>query len=123
MSFGISVSDFITVGKLINDIVTTLQASSRNEYQELILELHGLNRALHDIEHLRCNPSQEIAVNGIKVAALMCQHALDEFTGKLKKFQRLAHSPDQKLPRLEWLKLWAKKMQWGFCMKEEVEKL
>ncbi len=89
MSFGISIGDFIAVGRLIQDIVSSLRASSKSEYRELILELHGLQRALHEIEHLKCHPSQEPAVNGIKVAALMCQYPLDEFAGKLKQFESL----------------------------------
>ena len=87
MSFGFSVGDFLTVGKLISDIVTSLRTASIAEYRELICELHGLQRALHEIEHLKCTTSQEAANNGIKVAALMCQYPLDDFSAKLKKFE------------------------------------
>ena len=89
MSFGISVGDFITVGRLIQDIVSSLYASLISEYRELMLELHGLQRALNKIEHLRCHFSQELAINSIKVAALMCQYPLEEFASKLRKFESL----------------------------------
>ncbi len=123
MSFGFSVGDFLTAGKLISDIVTSLRAASIAEYRELICELHGLQRALHEIEHLKCISSQEAAVNGIKVAALMCQYPLDEFSAKLKKFERLGFNGGKTHSRLEIMKIWTRKLQWGFCMKEEVEKL
>ena len=123
MSFGISVGDFITVGRLIQDIVSSLRATSISEYRELILELHGLQRALNEIEHLKCHPSQESAVNGIKVAALMCQYPLDEFASKLRKFESLGPGKAEHASKVEKVGIWATKLRWGFCMKEEVLKV
>ena len=122
MSFGFSVGDFIAVGKLIHDIIFSLHASSIAEYCELILELHGLRRALGGIEHLRCDPGQEVAVNGIKVAALMCHYPLDEFAAKMRKFKSLGTGAVDKT-KMESMKMWATKLKWGFCMKEEGDKL
>lgn len=123
MSFGFSVGDFLAAASLISDIVTSLRAASIAEYRELILELHGLQRALYEIEHLKCTSDQEAAVNAIKVAALMCQYPLDDFSAKLKKFEGLGFSGGQKRSKLEIMKIWTRKLHWGFCMKEEVEKL
>ena len=123
MSFGISVGDFITVGRLIQDIVSSLHASSISEYRELILELHGLQRALNEIEHLKCHPSQELAVNGIKVAALLCQYPLDEFARKLRKFESLGLDKAPRASKIEKMRMWGTKLRWGFCMKEEVLKV
>lgn len=123
MSFGISVGDFITVGRLIQDIVSSLRASSISEYNELILELHGLRRALNEIEHLKCHPSQESAITGIKVAALMCQYPLDEFAGKLKRFESLGLGQAGHASKVEKVKMWGTKLRWGVCMKEEVTKI
>ena len=123
MSFGFSVGDFITVGRLVQHIVSSLRASSISEYRELILELHGLERALHEIDHLKCHPSQEPAVSGIKVAALMCEYTLDEFAGKLKQFDSLTTSNVGCSSRMDKMRLWGKKLRWGFCMEEEVMKL
>ncbi len=123
MSFGFSVGDFLTAGRLISDIIASLRTASVSEYRELLLELHGLQRALYEIEHLKCSPGQEAAINGIKVAALMCQYALDDFSAKLKKFERLGFTGGKTRSNLETMKIWTRKLQWGFCMKEEVEKL
>ena len=123
MSFGFSVDDFITVGRLIQHVVSSLRASSISEYRELILELHGLQRALHEIEHLKCNPCQEPAVSGIKVAALMCQYPLDELAGKLKKFNGLINGNAECISRTDKAKMWGRKLRWGFCVEEEVTKL
>ena len=123
MSFGISVGDFITVGRLIQDNVSSLRASSISEYHELILELHGLQRALNEIEHLKCHPNQEPAISGIRVAALMCQYPLDEFASKLKKFESLGLGQAEHASKFEKVRMWSTKLRWGFCMKEEVTKV
>ena len=123
MSFGFSVGDFIAVGSLIRNIVSSLRASSISEYRELILELHNLQLALNEVEHLKCHPSQEPAVSAIKVAALVCQYPLDEFAGKLKKFDSLFISNGANVSKTDRVKMWGKKLRWGFCMKEEVIRL
>ena len=123
MAFSVSVGDFVTVGKLVADIVASLRTDSIVEYRELISELHGLQRALHEIEHLKSTSSQQAAVNGIKAAALICKYPLDDFGAKLKRFERLGVDGGRVRSRLETMKLWTKKLHWGFCMKEEVEKL
>lgn len=123
MSFGFSVGDFITFGRLILHIVSSLRASSIAEYRELIIELHSLQRALHEIEYLECHPSQELAVSGIKVAALVCQYPLEEFAGRLKKFESLITGSAGHVSRVDKVKMWGKKLRWGFCMEEEVMKL
>ena len=113
----------MTVGKLVADIVASLRTDSIVEYRELISELHGLQRALYEIEHLKSTSSQQAAVDAIKVAALMCKYPLDDFSAKLKKFERLGADSGNPRSRLETMKHWTKKLQWGFCMKEEMEKL
>jgi hypothetical protein len=123
MSFGFSVGDFLTAAKLICDIVSSLRNSSTSSYHELILELHGLQHALHEIEHLKCPPSQQAVVNGIKVAAPMRQHPLDEFARKLKKFEDLGVENGGKLGKREMVKTWGRNVQWGVSMEEKVAKL
>lgn len=115
MSFGFAVGDFIAAGKLIKDIADILRTSARREYQELMLELDGLQRALHQIEHLHAPPDRQTSVQSIKIAALICTHVLDEFAGKLKKFERLADRSDKTR-----LRYWTLKLQWGFTMADEV---
>lgn len=119
MSFGFSVGDFLAAGRLIKDVIIILRTSARSEHQELILELHGLQRALHQIEHLKAPPEQHISVNSIKVAALMCTHVLDEFAAKLRRFETLM-GLQRKGHKIE---LWKQKLRWGFTMEDEVRNL
>lgn len=93
ISFGFSVGDFIAVIKLAKDIVSALRSSSA-EYHELILELHGLQLVLHQIEHLETRRGQQAAVSAVKVAALTYEHPLKEFGNKLRKFRNLDPSAD-----------------------------
>ncbi|KAH8702655.1 hypothetical protein GQ44DRAFT_51255 [Phaeosphaeriaceae sp. PMI808] len=118
MSFGFAVGDFIAAGKLIKDIITILRTSARSDYRELMLELHGLRRALDQIKHLETPPERQISLASIKVAALMCTHVLDEFAGKLKKFEGLASQAGNSKA-----KIWTQKLRWGFTMADEVRNL
>ena len=121
MSFGFSVGDFVAAGTLIKDIITALQTSSTSDYQELLLELHGLQRALYEIEHIKADPQQETEVNAVKVAALTCQYRLDDFAEKLKKYEGLGRAT--KANGAEKARLWRLKLQWGFSMEAEVQNL
>ena len=123
MSFGFSVGDFVTVGLLIHRIISSLRTSSRAEHQELTLELHGLQQALHHVEYLKCSPEQGPAITSIKVAALACQYPLEQFENKLNKFKILGTERPSQLSRVEKLNLWRRKLQWGFSMEDEVVRL
>lgn len=120
MSFGFSVGDFIATCILIKNITSALHTST-SEHQELLLELDGLQRALNEIEHLQADPQHEIEVNAVKVAALTCQYRLDDFAGKLRKYESL--SRPTKASSAEKAKLWRLKLQWGFSMEAEVQSL
>ncbi|KAL9065294.1 MAG: hypothetical protein Q9161_008323 [Pseudevernia consocians] len=119
MSFGF-VGDFIAAGVLIKNVISTLQTST-SEHQELLLELDGLQRALDEIEHLQAGFQQETEVNAVKVAALTCQYRLDDFAGKLKKYESLSHPT--KASSAEKAKLWRLKLQRGFRMDAEAQSL
>ena len=121
MSFGFSVGDFVAAGVVIKDIVAALRTSSTSDHQELVFELHGLQRALDEIEHLQVDPQHEAEVNAVKVAALTCQYRLDDFAGKLKKYESLGQIT--KAGSAEKAKLWRLKLQWGFSMEAEVQSL
>ncbi len=125
MSFGFSVGDFLAASKLINDIVSALRHSSVSSYQELVRELHGLERALHQVEHLPCPPGQEAQVNAVKAVALTVQYPLNEFAAKLSKFERLdiRHSNVHVPTISDKAKGWGRKVQWGIVMEEDVAKL
>lgn len=116
MSFGVYVGDFIAVGILVKNIVSTLQISA-SDHQELLLELDGLQRALDKIEHLQADPAQQTEVNAVKVVALTCQYRLDDFAGKLSKYENLGYKAANSAERA---KSWRLKLQWGFSMETEV---
>ncbi|KAL8784941.1 MAG: hypothetical protein Q9213_003683 [Squamulea squamosa] len=120
MSFGFSVGDFLAVARLINDVIDALRSSSTSEFSELTRELHAVQHSLDEIEHLQPPPGQELAVNAIKVAALLCQHPLDDFSKKLAKYEALGQVGGTKK---EQVKKWRLKLQWGFTMEEEVQKI
>ncbi|KAI9879741.1 MAG: hypothetical protein M1830_007366 [Pleopsidium flavum] len=121
MSFGFSVGDFVAAGKLIASIISGLRSvgGSASEYQELERELHGLQRALSEIEHLRGTQEQQISINAIKCAALNCQYVLEEFAEKVTKYKKSLGFGERagKLRKLE------RKARWRLEMKDAVLKL
>lgn len=123
MSFGFSAGDFIAAANLIKDVISAVSGNSRSEYFALELELHALQRALFEIEHLRSVAGQEIAVNSVKAAALMCQYPLDEFLSKLKSYE--AEFSDQPAMGKDGnaMKRFGKSVKWKFDMSDEVLKL
>lgn len=100
MSLGFSVGDFISAASLISSIVASLRYASTSPYNEIVSELHGLQHALNEIEQLKCAPDQQAGLNSVKVAALTCQHPLEEFNSKLRKYQSFArHNVDTQTVR------------------------
>lgn len=121
MAVSISIGDFIDVAKLITRIVSTLKrsASAPVEYQELERELFGLQKALHEIEHLEVHSSHQPAANAIKCAALNCQNVLKDFDSKLLKYEG-SFNHDSASARFKAL---GKNLRWEFRMTDEVAKL
>ncbi|PVI07738.1 hypothetical protein DM02DRAFT_580489 [Periconia macrospinosa] len=122
MSFGFSAGDFLAAGKLIHNIIQSLQdvGGAKSEYQELMRELRSLEKALQHLDNLQNDSSsQDRTVQSIKFAALSCRQPLEQFFAKIKKFDGT-------------LDVWAKgqtsksivrKVHWGLGMKSEVTKL
>lgn len=121
MSFGIPTGDFLASATLIKELISALRESAEMEYRELEVELHGLQRALDELEHLKPRPGQEIAVNSVKVASLLCRYPLEEFQAKMKRYQLLSNlGPPKKLDAVEG---WARKVQWNVSMPDKAQKL
>jgi hypothetical protein len=121
MSFGFSVGDFIAVGSLIKDISSCLQdaGGSKAEYQEILRELECLQQALRHLDKLQNGCSSSANLDFIKYAALSCRRPLEQFLGKIRKYDKS-------------LGVWGKdgviqstavKLRRGFGQKEEVRKL
>ncbi|OAK98669.1 hypothetical protein IQ06DRAFT_22129 [Phaeosphaeriaceae sp. SRC1lsM3a] len=121
MSFGFSVGDFIAVGKLAGEIISSLQTvgGAKSEYQELIRELQSLQTALRYLDRLDDTKSPSKHVQSIKCAALACTYPLESFFAKVKKYETS-------------LGLWSRsntaktakhKLRWSFGEKGEIVRL
>ena len=121
MSFGFSAGDFVLAAKLITNVINSLRASSTSEHRELTVELHNLERALNDIEHIESDAEQTTAMNAVKVTALTCRYPLEEFEEKLKKYVCLQEPSVMNVRQKAYL--WKKKLEWGFSMEEEAQRL
>ncbi|KAJ6032237.1 hypothetical protein N7540_002969 [Penicillium herquei] len=123
MSFGFSVGDFLAVGQLTVNIVASLRESggAKTEYQDLIRELESLHYALQHLDKLQSKTGSSSSLDSIKYAALSCRRPLEEFLGKIQRYNRS-------------LDVWAKnetnaikgtldKVRWAFGQKDEIQKL
>lgn len=120
MSFGFSVGDFLAVGKLIADITNSLREAggSKSEYQELLRELESLNHALKHLDKLPINGASA-NLESIKYTALSCQRPLEQFLGKIEKYDKALGIWGGANP----IKKTADKLRWAFGEKDEIKKL
>ncbi|KAF8858973.1 hypothetical protein BDZ45DRAFT_621579, partial [Acephala macrosclerotiorum] len=120
MSFGFSVGDFLAAGTLIKDIIACLQDSggAASQYQELMRELDGLQKALDKIERLKETPDRMESICSIKAAALNCAYVLRDFRRKLDTYEGLGPGK-----RRRSAKNGMKMVRWELSMKDDVQNL
>lgn len=122
MSFGFSVGDFITVGKVIAEIISLLQdaTQARQEYQELIRELESLNNVLRSLDKLQPKGSTSSQVlDSIKYSALSCRQPMEEFLQKIKKYDSSLGT----WSNVSGMRGASEKLKWAFGKKEGLVKL
>lgn len=88
MSVGISVSDVLAASSLAKDICSCLKeiGGAKAEYQDLERELECLQKALTHLDRLQSKkPSPTI--DSIRFAALSCRRPLEEFLGKIRRYE------------------------------------
>jgi hypothetical protein len=106
---------------LIHKVSNALKdaGGASSEYQQVILELNGLKRAL---SHLgKIEPTAETAshVNAVRGMALACQLPLQEFLAKIDKYE----SSLGPLARRRPLRGMGRKAGWALLEQGEVDKL
>lgn len=87
MSFGFSIGDFITVGRLISDTVSSLR-DSKSEYQRLIDQLLTLQEVLDQVACIDPPDELQITANVINFTSLRCKSVLIDFRDKVKKYDQ-----------------------------------
>ncbi|KAL8914321.1 MAG: hypothetical protein Q9171_001041 [Xanthocarpia ochracea] len=120
--FGFSVSDFVTLGKLIGKVAVELGENDEAspEYQSLLIELEALDRALRKLQTLKPAKHELFQLTSIRATALACQRPLQDFLDKVSKFESnlgtfiAANNKWRGLPR---------RMQFRVMFKEDVKKL
>ena len=122
MSFGFAVGDFVTVGKLIKDIIGLLKdsAEAQDDYQELVRELDGLGRALEHVDQINPAQAQTATLDSVKCAALMCRLPLDSFLSRAKEQYESSLGVESSAGRLQSAR---HKLKWAGLKKDDVKKL
>src|SRR5271156_888137 len=87
-AFGFSVGDFISAIQLIQKISEALKTAggASSHYQRVLVELNGLNNALHELQKVQPSEEDVGQINTLRVMVHACQLQLHNFFGKLEKY-------------------------------------
>ena len=89
--FGLSVGDFVVVGRLIRKISKAFKDSglATLEHQDVMTELESLSMILKHLETLRfTEPVQASYANPIRGLAQNCQVSLEAFLERIESFKK-----------------------------------
>jgi len=120
-AFGFSVGDFISAIQLIQKISEALKTAggASSHYQRVLVELNGLNNALHELQKVQPSEEDVGQINTLRVMVHACQLQLHNFFGKLEKY----HGFLTPLSERSALQTAGRKAQWAISMETETEKL
>ena len=121
MSFGFSVGDFLVVGNLIAEVISSLKhtGGAAYRYQHLILELEGLRTALLEIENLDGPDELQPTIQAIRSVALNCRFPLQEFQKSARKYDESLGSGNTRGK----VKDTQMKITWALGKKDDVNEL
>lgn len=121
MSFGWSAGDIVAAIKLVNKVVQCVGniGGSREHFQELSSELHGLLRALDEIANLIRIPDQIPEITSLKFAACLCGDTLNTFLKKIEPFDRSLAASSTKIR----LKAAPKMVRWELLVRKDIPEL
>ncbi len=139
-AFGFSVGDFISaigmapfkyntcwndhayrcIAELCTKVARALKdvGGAASEYQNVVIELHGLQNVLTRLAALEPTESNLHHVNAIRCMALACQYPLREFLASIRKYE------DAMGPIASGgIRSAARKAKWGVWVADEVKKV
>ena len=122
VTFG-SVGDIISLCMLIKDLVDALNGcqKSSHSFQQLVLELQSLERALLEVELLVRKHEASAELNALCVATSQiitnCRRCTEPFLRRVKTYQQTLR-PGGSGNRLKDV---SRKMQWKMLRKDEVD--
>ncbi|KAI0189040.1 hypothetical protein F4808DRAFT_445793 [Astrocystis sublimbata] len=119
MSFGFSVGDFLAAGQLVADLISSLRdvGGSKSEYQALVIELDCLQKTFIRLDSIPVNQSSP-ALEAVKYTALSCRRPLEDFLGKIRKYEQSLGTGAKEGP----IRTTVDKVRFAFGQKDEVQK-
>ena len=121
MPFSVSIGDGIAVAKLIISISRSLQdvGGARTDYKELLRELQTLQKTIAHLDTLQQQTEDIKTLDSIKFAALSCRQPLEEFLGKIKKYDRALGLQGRRAVLTDV----RHKLRWTMTEKDAIDKL
>lgn len=106
---------------MIHKVSKALQdaGGASSEYQQVVIELHGLKTALRHLEKIVPTEATASHVNAIRGMALACQMPLQEFLTKFEKYEA-SLGP---FARRNSFRAAGRKAGWALFAADEVSKL
>jgi hypothetical protein len=120
VAFGFSFGDFVAVLELVSTVVNALGQSSESshEYRELVHQLYSLETSLIQVKGLHFDDAQHKELVALRQASSQCQQTIDEFWGKIQKYQpHLRSSGSSSKIKDSWMKI-----KWAICKSDDVAK-
>ncbi|KAL3421762.1 hypothetical protein PVAG01_05918 [Phlyctema vagabunda] len=119
--FGFSVGDFIAAAGLIKKVSDALKdaGGASSEYQHVMIELEGLDRALKFVAAIQPDQSNLHHIDAIRGMALSCQIPLQQFLLKIQKYESYLGP----FPASSSISRSTKKAKWAVYVAGQVESL
>jgi hypothetical protein len=121
MSFGWSAGDLITAAQLVGNVISCVRnvGGSRENFQELVIELQGLEQALKDVAELTNTTPIIPEAAALDYVSCSCRETLERFYRKIKPFEDslgVASSNGK-------LKAAPRMVRWKLLVKKEIPEL
>lgn len=118
VGIGFSGGNFVAAVELVSTVIDALRenGNSSTEYQTLISQLYTLETTLLRVKRLDLDDAQHAEAIALQQAASQCQRTIDEFLGKIAKFQPSLRAGGSN----NALKDACRKVKWALCQKEDL---
>ncbi|KAF8846426.1 hypothetical protein BDZ45DRAFT_609009 [Acephala macrosclerotiorum] len=121
MSFGWSAGDIVAAVTLVGNIISCVQTvgGSREHFQELAVELHGLEQALTDVAELTKSLPAIPEAAALDYVSCSCRDTLERFYKRIKPFENSLGATSSRGK----LKAAPRMVRWELLVKKDIPEL
>ncbi|CAD6591630.1 MAG: hypothetical protein ASARMPREDX12_005284 [Alectoria sarmentosa] len=119
---GVGIGDFLAVAKLTSKIASELKENGEaaSKYQDLIIELESLERALSRLYTLKPAERELVHLEAIRATASACKRPLESFLAKIEKFDKRLGTQNAKNSQFKGA---GRRLQFNVAYEEDIKEL